>query len=171
MSGPDYLALLRTKNLESGSSSDVEKNEKTSFCTLCSSPVASSDCTSRIEAGSECDCHVSTSDWWIVYLVSSPEPIVITASRPSDEISILAAYKGKAIRVERTKPQVQKPQKVLSGQETARLRSWMSKVGITDQPEIDRIIGSCEVDAKERALILSWADEIELGIPDAEQKS
>jgi len=160
MSGPDYLAMLRAAKLQDDHEVKGAQTEKTSFCTLCSSPQAYLDSTSSDERLGECRCSNTTSDWWLVYLDSSPDPIVITAPRPSDEISILAAYKGEAIRVERTNPQVQKPQKVLSGEETAKLRSWMSMVGITDQPEIDRIIESCELDAKERALILSWVDAI-----------
>lgn len=157
MSGPDYLAMLRAKKLEGAYSLDGAKTEKTSFCTLCSSPKVYLDSIFPSDVGGQCNCYMSTSDWWVVYLKSSPEPIVITASSPSDEHSILAAYKGKATKVERTNPQLQKPQKILSGDEMARLRRWMTKVGITDPSEIENMIKSCELDAKERAIILSWA--------------
>jgi hypothetical protein len=158
MSGPDYLAMLRAKKLEGVLNSDGAKTEKTSFCTLCSSPQAYSDSTSSDERLGKCRCSNTTSDWWLVYLESSPDPIVITASSPSDESFILATYKGEATKVERTKPQLQKLQKAPTGGDLGRLRSWMAKVGITDPSEIDEMIKSCELDAKERAMILGWAD-------------
>ena len=158
MSGPDYLAMLRAKKLEGEHNRDDAKTEKTGFCTLCSSLQGCSDSTPSHDIPSYCKCSLPSSDWWVVYFESSPEPIVITASRPSDEHSVLAAYNGKATRVERAKPQLKKPQKVLSGEEMDRLRRWMKKVGITDPSEIDQMIKSCELDAKERAMMLCWAD-------------
>ena len=160
MSGPDYLAMLRAnESKDAHLPDDGAQTAKTGFCTLCSSPQACTNSTSSDDIQSHCKCSPPTSDWWVVYLESSPEPIVITASRPSDEHSILAAYKGKAIRVERTKPQLQKLRKVPTGEELGRLRRWMTKVRITDPSEIVSIIKSCEVDAKERELILGWIDE------------
>jgi len=71
---------------------------------------------------------------------------------------ILAAYQGRATKVERTKPQLQKLQKVLSDRELERLRGWMKNVDINEPTEIDSIINSCRMDMTERELILGWAD-------------
>jgi hypothetical protein len=158
MSGPDYLAMLRAKKLEGDHNPDSAKTERPTFCTLCSSPKAYLNSTSPDKRQCEYTCSAHTNDWWLVYLDSSPDPVVITASRPSDESMILAAHQGRATKVERTIPQLQKLQKVLTDKEMERLRGWMKNVDINEPTEIDRIIHSCAMDMRERELILGWAD-------------
>lgn len=185
MSAPDYLALLREKNLAERQSRTA-KTEKTPLCSSCSSstePTTSISTAVRHDPAhdeflakhaavveidgdttcAEAECIAcpaqievcTTSIWWRIHHADSA-PRLVSTTPTADADEMQCAYPA-AASVEPYSPPAATPDRAMTASDEAAIRAWLARIDETNPAIIADVMAQCQRDADARAYFVGRA--------------